>query len=190
MRFGALSWRAFIHKVWLNRIWMSHWRHTMVDGAELWIGYKWPAFLSSFSCLQMIQNSAPFTIMWPQCDIRIQLWDIDIFVSILTQKIQFDFTQPFSDSLKLKCKVVSNPTNQTWLDWNVSFLKQTHMCCILVMVQSSQIFDLFIEKIMSNLEVRNSTIEPTQHSQTRYSRCNCHFQNILSHNPELMWLQE
>ena len=105
MRFGALSWRAFIHKVWLNRIWMSHWRHTMVDGAELWIGYKWPAFLSSFSCLQMIQNSAPFTIMWPQCDIRIQLWDIDIFVSMLTQKIQFDFTQPFSDSLKLKCKL-------------------------------------------------------------------------------------
>ena len=28
---------------------MSHWRHTMVDGAEFWISCKWPAFLSSFS---------------------------------------------------------------------------------------------------------------------------------------------
>ena len=50
---------------------MSHWRHTMVNGPEFWISCKRPAFLSSFSPLQVIQNLAPSTIMWRQCDIGI-----------------------------------------------------------------------------------------------------------------------
>ena len=50
---------------------MSHWRHTMVDGAEFWISRQWLAFLSSFSHWQVIQNPAPSTIVWRQCDIRI-----------------------------------------------------------------------------------------------------------------------
>ena len=41
---------------------MSHWLHMMVDGAEFWISCKRPAFLSSFSSLQVIQNLAPSTI--------------------------------------------------------------------------------------------------------------------------------
>ena len=43
---------------------MSHWRHTMVDGAEFWI-----------SCQQLrilIQNLVPSNIVWRQCDIIIK----------------------------------------------------------------------------------------------------------------------
>ena len=50
---------------------MSYWRHKMVDGTEFWISCKRPAFLSSFSRFQVIQNSAPSTIVWRQCDIWI-----------------------------------------------------------------------------------------------------------------------
>ena len=50
---------------------MSHWCQQMVDGAEHLISCDWLAFLSAFSHLQLIQNSAPSTICWCQCDIRI-----------------------------------------------------------------------------------------------------------------------
>ena len=54
---------------------MSHWRHTMVDGAKIWISYQQPAFFISSSHWQLIQNLAPSTIVWRQCDIRIeQFW--------------------------------------------------------------------------------------------------------------------
>ena len=42
----------------------------MVDGAEFRISCKRPAFLSSFSRLQVIPNLAPSTIVWRQCDIQ------------------------------------------------------------------------------------------------------------------------
>ena len=60
----------FFHPFLLS-IWLSHWRHTMVDGAEFWISCKRPAFLCSFSRLQVIQNSVPSTIVWRQCDVQI-----------------------------------------------------------------------------------------------------------------------
>ena len=53
---------------------MSHWHQQMADGAEHLISCHWLAFLSDFSHLQLIQNSAPSTICWCQCDIRI--WDV------------------------------------------------------------------------------------------------------------------
>ena len=53
---------------------MSHWHHTMVDGARFWISCKRPAFFSSFGRLQLVQNSAPSTIVWCQIDIRILLF--------------------------------------------------------------------------------------------------------------------
>ena len=50
----------------------------MVDGAEFWISCKRPAFLSSFSRLQVVQNSAP---MWhPKKEIstlKVLLYKID-----------------------------------------------------------------------------------------------------------------
>ena len=52
---------------------MSHWRHTMVDGAEFWISCQWLEILRKASHWQLIQNSAPSTIVWRQCDIRIDL---------------------------------------------------------------------------------------------------------------------
>ena len=39
---------------------MQHWRHPATDGAEFWISCKRPAFHSSFSCLQVIQNKRPW----------------------------------------------------------------------------------------------------------------------------------
>ena len=41
------------------------------QGRLFWIVCKWPAFLSSFSRLQLIQNSAPSVAGMRQCDIRI-----------------------------------------------------------------------------------------------------------------------
>ena len=43
------------------------------QGRLFWIVFKRPAFLSSFSCLQLIQNSAPSVAGMRQCDIRIDL---------------------------------------------------------------------------------------------------------------------
>ena len=60
-------WGCYFHVIR-----MSNLRHTMVDGAEFWISCKRPAYLSSFSRLQLIQKLAPSTIMWHQCDIRIE----------------------------------------------------------------------------------------------------------------------
>ena len=54
---------------------MSHWRHTMVDGTKFWISYQQLPFLSSFGRWQLIQNLAPSTIVWHQCDIRMDMQD-------------------------------------------------------------------------------------------------------------------
>ena len=66
-----LHW--FADKQCKRTIWMSHLRHTMVDGSKFWISYQRLAFLSSFSRWQLIQNLAPSTIVWHQCDIWIGL---------------------------------------------------------------------------------------------------------------------
>ena len=55
----------------LTPIWMSHWRCRATEGAEFWISCKRPAFLSNFSALQLIQNSAPFVARQRQRDILI-----------------------------------------------------------------------------------------------------------------------
>ena len=43
----------------------------MVDGAEFRITCKGVKLLRKASHLQVIQNSAPSTILWRQCDIQI-----------------------------------------------------------------------------------------------------------------------
>ena len=48
---------------------MSHWRHTMVDGTKFWINCKRLKLLRKAGHLQLIQNSAPYTIVRCQCDI-------------------------------------------------------------------------------------------------------------------------
>ena len=50
---------------------MSHWCHKMVNGAKCLISYQRLAFLSSFGPWQLIQNLAPSSIIWRQCDIEI-----------------------------------------------------------------------------------------------------------------------
>ena len=54
---------------------MSHWHNTMVDGAKFWISCQQLIILRKASHWQLIQNSAPSTIVWRQCDIRmIRIW--------------------------------------------------------------------------------------------------------------------
>ena len=52
---------------------MSHWRHWVTEGTKFWISCKWPAFLSNFSCLQIVQHSVPSVTRRCQCDIQILL---------------------------------------------------------------------------------------------------------------------
>ena len=66
---------SYLMIVFILRIWMSHWCGRAAEGAKFWIRSKRPAFLSNFSRLQLIQNSAPSVARWRQCDIQIiVLW--------------------------------------------------------------------------------------------------------------------
>ena len=56
---------------------MQYWRRPVTDGAEFWISCKQPAFLSSFSPLQVIQNKRP------------SYSHIDFSTIIIILKIQF-----------------------------------------------------------------------------------------------------
>ena len=53
---------------------MSHWHQQMIDGAEFWISCKWLKALWKASKWQQIKWSAPTTICWCQCDIRIHIY--------------------------------------------------------------------------------------------------------------------
>ena len=48
----------------------------MVDGAEFQISCKLPAFLSSFSRLQVWFKIHASTFVWRQCDIRMQVLQV------------------------------------------------------------------------------------------------------------------
>ena len=52
---------AFCHLPTMS-IWMSHWHHTMVDGAEFWISCQRLKLLWKASQWKLIQSSAPSTI--------------------------------------------------------------------------------------------------------------------------------
>ena len=54
---------------------MSHWLQQMVDGDIFWISFKRLKVLSEASQTQLIKCSAPSTICWRQCDIRIPKWN-------------------------------------------------------------------------------------------------------------------
>ena len=59
------------YKIKYVSIRLSHWHKQMVDSVEHLISCHWLAFLSAFSHLQRIQNSAPSTVCWCQYDIQI-----------------------------------------------------------------------------------------------------------------------
>ena len=52
---------------------MSHWHHMMIIGTEFWIGCERLRLLRKVSHWQLIQKSAPSTILWRQCDIQMVL---------------------------------------------------------------------------------------------------------------------
>ena len=60
----------------------------MVDGAKFWITCKQLKLLRKAGHLQLIQNSAPSTIVWRQCDIQITDLGMNaqiIFLTVLNQ---------------------------------------------------------------------------------------------------------
>ena len=73
---------------------MSHWRCWATEGAEFWVSCNWPAFLSNFSCLQLIQKSAPSNARGRQCDIRIiyESTQINLFSRLLEwSRVKFKY---------------------------------------------------------------------------------------------------
>ena len=67
-------WKELVRCQFWNR--MSHWCHMMVDGAKFLILCKWLKLLRKAGCLQLIQNSAPSTIVWRHYDISIEFLHI------------------------------------------------------------------------------------------------------------------
>ena len=63
-----------LQKIVLNfwNIQLSHWCCEMVDGIEFWIVWQWLTFYSSLSRWQLIQNSAPITILRCPCNFHIR----------------------------------------------------------------------------------------------------------------------
>ena len=82
------KWSTWLEKAWTSLyrvlvkaiLWsndtgilMSHWCHTMIDGAEFWISCQRIRMLRKVSHWQLIQNLVQSTIVWRQCDIRIAI---------------------------------------------------------------------------------------------------------------------
>ena len=93
----------------------------MIDAAEFWINCKLPAFLSSFSHLQVIQNLAPSTILWCQCDIQMALLNsfFSVFIVLyiyfattlrLGTFLSIDLIQP-----QTKTKTLDQEYTEYWL---------------------------------------------------------------------------
>ena len=56
---------------------MSHWCHTMVDGVEFWFSCQQLRIPQKASPWKLIQNLAPSTMVWRQCDIKIAKYKND-----------------------------------------------------------------------------------------------------------------
>ena len=131
---------------------MSHWQHTMVNGAKFWISYQQLAFLSSFGRWQLIQNLAPYTIVWRQCHIQItalsvtcscMLWNItrnecipkvNYGLATLSTafkvhwKVQIDSSQFKNKHWTKFGKLLLQPTKLLYLIWTVeNGFKYCHM---------------------------------------------------------------
>ena len=89
----------------------------MVDGAKFWISYQRPAFLSISSHWQLIQNLAPFTIMWHQCDIRIR----KTWTPLLVGRLPFFETMKIEETQKLI--LLKNGVFVALLEWQVNYTK-------------------------------------------------------------------
>ena len=68
-------------------IWMSHRRHKLVVGAEFWISCHRLRLLRKVCCLQLIQHSEPFTILWCQfISWKITVWHSP-YISIVLYRV-------------------------------------------------------------------------------------------------------
>ena len=100
---------------------MSHWCCRATEGAEFWISCKRPAFHSNFSCLQLIQNSAPSVARQCQCDIRI----VQKYSSFYRYKILWKIVEILSrlNFIKLHAAVENSTTLVKLLHTTIPLLK-------------------------------------------------------------------
>ena len=75
---------TYSFQVFPRPIQLSHWHQ---HGAKSWISCKWLKALRKASQWQLIKCSAPSTICWRQCDIRI---DLHLILKKWVWKIKFD----------------------------------------------------------------------------------------------------
>ena len=91
---------------------MQHWRRPATDGTEFWISCKRPAFLISFSRLQVIQNKRP--LCWAAA-----------YVTAYLEKLKFLIFEGLINSLSgSNCGVVWMQ-NLKLFSWNGFKLVQT-----------------------------------------------------------------
>ena len=82
--------RLYITEAISSLIWMTHWRHTWVDGAKFLISCHWLKLLSKASRWQPIQNLMPSIIVGCQCDTWIPVsvfWDVSHLLLQWTRNI-------------------------------------------------------------------------------------------------------
>ena len=73
----------FLTKLWeIDPHWNQHWHHSMVDAAKFGIPCKGLKLLRKAGHLKLIQNSEPSTIMWHQCDIRMESVELRMLLQI------------------------------------------------------------------------------------------------------------
>ena len=107
---------------------MSHWRNTMViSNCQL-------AFLSILSRWQLIQNSAPSTIVWRQCEIRLPAFHLlaavneKFFNVSKCNKVRLYFTQFlcnylfFIQEISIWKKFVTHSNGTIWISYCCEYL--------------------------------------------------------------------
>ena len=77
---------------------MQHWPRPATDDTEFWISCKRPTFLSSLSCLQVIQNKRP----WCWAAAYVHMWQLDW--------ILINYSSPAFNATSLWCLIFSLQT--------------------------------------------------------------------------------
>ena len=85
----------------------------MVDGTKFWISFQRLAFDSILSRKQLIQKSAPSTIVWRQCDIR-----IGRNLSLVYKKIYWS-----PEFVSVDTAECLNPRLASLIDWDLDNLR-------------------------------------------------------------------
>ena len=94
---------------WKKVIRMQHWRPKATDGAKFWISCKRPAFLRTFSRLQMIQNKRPWTVVGRH------MWKLDSYSKEEQSGGTVEWAQKLQTTHLVDCF-------DCWIPWNAIFI--------------------------------------------------------------------